>query len=378
MKRGDKNIWLLSSSSFFNDVGNEMITALLPIYLTALGGGGAALGLISGLREGLASLLKLLGGWLSDRIGKRLGLVFFGYFISVLLKYLVSFANSWQSLTTFVSFERAGKLRDAPRDAIISQSTKKTGKGFGIYQFMDSSGAVIGTLLLIFLFWKFAYSFKTIAIIAAVISSIALIPLFFVKEKKFQATKKSLFEGIHRLDKKLKYFLFVNMLFTLANFGLYMFLIVLAKEISGSTIFALSLFAIFSLILATGSAYFGNLSDSIGRRKILIFGYILFIAISIGLAQLHSIFWISILFSIYGITFAIGETIPKAIVADLSKEMKGTAIGFYHFTKGITAIAAGLIAGLIWDVNQDWMFYYLALVAFVAIIFLIFFKETKK
>src|SRR4030066_657858 len=104
-KRGKKNIFLLGSSSFFNDIGSEMITPILPFYVTALGGTGVAVGLISGLREGLASLLKFFGGWFSDRAGKRKPFIFFGYLFSVIFRFLLAVANLWQYVIGFVSLE---------------------------------------------------------------------------------------------------------------------------------------------------------------------------------------------------------------------------------------------------------------------------------
>ena len=138
----ESNVWLLGSSSFFNDFGSEMVALILPFFVTALGGAGLAIGALSGLREGLASIFKLLGGWYSDRLGKRMPFVFFGYFVSVMFRFLLVLSNSWYFILAIVSLERFGKLRDAPRDAIISDSTKRRGHGFGIQQMLDTSGAI--------------------------------------------------------------------------------------------------------------------------------------------------------------------------------------------------------------------------------------------
>lgn len=154
--------------------------------------------------------------------------VFFGYLISIIFRFLLVMANSWQVLIAFVSFERLGKSRDAPRDAIISTSTKNGGRDFGIHQTMDTSRAIVGTILVLFLFWKFGLGFKTIMIIAGFVSVLSLIPLFFVREPKTKAIKKNLFKSVRNLDKKLKYFIFVASVFTIANFGLYMFILLRA------------------------------------------------------------------------------------------------------------------------------------------------------
>ncbi|MEW5907592.1 MAG: MFS transporter, partial [Patescibacteria group bacterium] len=269
-ERGLKNIFFLGGSSLFNDIGSEMITPILPFYTVAIGGSGVAVGLISGLREGLASIFKVFGGWLSDRTGKRKLFVFLGYLFSVISRFFLAIAGSWQLITTFISLERFGKLRDAPRDVIITQSTKKRGKGFGFHQMMDASGAIIGTLLVIFLFWKLQFGMKSIILIGAGISALSLLPLFFVKDDKTKIMKKGLIEGIKELSPKLKYFIFVASVFTLANFGLYLFLLLRVKEISGNIILPLIIYAIFNFVYALFVVPFGILSDKIGRKKVLL------------------------------------------------------------------------------------------------------------
>src|SRR3990167_963937 len=188
MKKGD-NVKLLGASSFFNDIGSDMISSLMPFYIMSFGGAGIAIGLLAGMREGLSSLFKIFGGWLPDRTGKRKIFVFFGYLISVIFRFLLLLAGSWQQVVTLVSFERVGKARDAPRDAIIEDSTKKQGRAFGIAQAMDTSGAIVGTILVLFLFWKFNMEIRNIIFIASLIAILALVPIFFVKESKFRRNR---------------------------------------------------------------------------------------------------------------------------------------------------------------------------------------------
>jgi len=374
-KNGSKNIFLLGSSSFFNDIGSEAITPLIPFYTMALGGTGVAVGLISGLREGLASLFNLIGGWLSDRIGKRKLFVFLGYLISTVFKFFIASANSWQFLTASVGFERFGKSRDSPRDVIIANSTKRKGHGFGFHQMMDRAGAIIGTLMVVFLFWKLQLGIKTILFIAAGIAALSIIPVLFVKDKQTKKIKKNLFTGIKELNPQLKYFIFVSSVFTLGNFGLYLFLLLRAQEISGSIVIPLIIYAIFNLVYAFFVTPFGTLSDKIGRKKVLFAGYVLFFLISLSFIFVNDIFYLGVLFSLYGLVYALTESNQKALVSDLSGDMKGTALGFYGFITGIVNIFAGLIAGFLWDISYSTMFIYTSVIAFVSIFLIMFVKK---
>jgi MFS family permease len=371
-----KNIYLLGTSSMFNDIGSEMVTPILPYFISSLGGGGAAIGLVSGLREGISSLLKLVGGWLSDRLGKRLGIVFFGYIASALLKLLMAFAQTPAQIAGFISLERIGKMRDPPRDAIIAKTNIPQGKGFGIHQRFDSIGGAVGTILVLLIFWLLHWDFRTIVFAAAGITMLSVIPLFFVKDKNSAPIKRNLLGSIGNLDSGLKKIIYIMAIFSFANFGLYMFLILRAKEISGNEIYPLIIFTIFNLIYAFTSKPSGKLSDHIGRKKVLALGYLLFMILCIGFAVTYDLITMGILFGLYGLVFGLTEPIQKAYVSDLSNGQKGTAMGYFYFIKGLAVIIGGLVAGLIWDIGAVYMFFYLAVVAFVALVALFRTRQT--
>jgi predicted MFS family arabinose efflux permease len=297
---------------------------------------------------------------------------------SAIFKFLISIANSWQSLVTFVSLERFGKARDAPRDVIITQSTKRNGFGFGFQEAMDRGGAIIGTLLVIFLFWKLQLGMKTIILIAAIVSSLSLIPLIFVYEKKTKSIHKSLFKGINEMNFKLKHFIFVASVFTLGNFGLYAFLLLRAQQISRSVVIPLVIYAVFNLVYALFSTPFGSLSDKIGRKKVILAGYILFFFISLSFIFVDNILLLGFLFSLYGLVYALTQSNQRAMVSDLSGKMKGTSLGLYGSVIGIVNILGGLIAGILWDMSYTTMFIYTTAIALISVLLMMFVIKRDK
>jgi len=375
-KRGDKkNVYLLGASSLLNDMGSEMITPILPFFIQSLGGGGLATGLISGLREGLSSLLKLIGGWLSDKKGSRLGIVFFGYIMSAILKLFIGIAQTSTQIIGFVSLERVGKVRDAPRDAIIARMKGKNGHYFGLHEMFDKLGGVLGTIIVLLLFWTLNLDFRTITIIAAGISMFSIIPLFMVKDKQTKKIKTNLFQSIKKLELNLKVTVLLLAFFALANFGLYMFFLLRVKEITGSATIPLVLYALFNLIIAIFAKRIGKYSDIWSKRKIIISGYILFSIICISFVFINNILLLTIFFALYGVVIAMTEPVQRSLIAEISGKEKGTAIGLYYFSIGIATVIGGVIAGYLWDISPSIMYYYLAT---LGIIFTIaFYKYTK-
>ena len=175
-----KNILLLGFVSLLNDISSEIIQPVLPLFIASLGGGSLAVGLIGGISDGLPSLLKVLAGCWSDRLGKRKPLVVAGYALSAVGKLFLPAATTWQQVFLLKTLERSGKgVRSAPRDAMISESTDKSnrGRGFGLHRAMDSTGAVIGSILA-YLLWQGGMSYSSIFMVAGVLSVLALLPFY--------------------------------------------------------------------------------------------------------------------------------------------------------------------------------------------------------
>jgi len=202
-----------------------------------------------------------------------------------------------------------------------------------------------------------------------------LIPLFFVKENRTRVIKKGIIRGIKELNPKLKYFVLVASVFALANFGLYLFLLLRVKEITGSIVTSLIVYAIFNFVYVLFVVPFGILSDKIGRKRVLLIGYVLFFLISLSFIFVNNLFYFAALFVLYGLVYAITQANQRALVSDLSGKMKGTSFGFYSSVIGIVNIFGGLIAGILWDISYTTMFVYISVIALLSVFLLIFLKR---
>jgi len=369
MKRGlfrgiGINILLLGIVSFLTDLSSEMMMPILPMFITALGGTAFVVGLIGGLGDSIASILKVFSGYWSDRYGRRKPFVFSGYTVSSLAKLFLAFSTLWQHVLIFRSVERVGKgLRDAPRDAIIADSalTEVRGTAFGIHRAMDTAGAVGGSLLAFLLFWFLGLEFKTIILVCAIIAFFALIPFYRVRETKREPQEIGLSIGFKGLPRRLKGFVLIATTFTLGNFT-YMFFILRAQDfftgvVSERAAFAIPilLYVLYNTVYALFSIPSGMLSDRIGRCQVLLLGYTLFGLTCLGFAFLDSLAAFIVLFTLYGLVYALVEGTQRAFVCDLaSEELRGTALGTLHTCISLAALPASLIAGALWQHIDPW------------------------
>ncbi len=374
------NVILLGIVSFLNDLSSEMIMPILPMFITALGGGSIVVGLIGGLRDSISSILKVICGYWSDKTGKRKIFVSSGYLISSIFKLFLAFSQIWYHVLLFASLERVGKgLRTAPRDAIIADSMpKERGKGFGIHRSLDTFGAILGSILVFLLFWFLNFSFKIIILIASAIAFTSLIPLYFVSERKRKPQNISLNISLRTLPKSLKLFIVISTLFALSHFS-YMFFILRAQEFfTGKSAIGIPilLYVLFNIFYAVFAVPFGTLSDKIGRKKVIVFGYLLFSLTSFGFAFANSLPFFIVLFALYGMVYAIVDGNQRAFVSDLaSGDLRATALGTFHTTTGLAALPASVIAGFLWQIDPSFTFLYGALVSIISVILFYFFTQ---
>ena len=357
-----KNIVALGVTSFFTDVSSEMILALLPLFLTALGAGKAAIGLIEGIAEFTASTLKTFSGWFSDKLQKRKLLVVIGYSLSTITKPFVAIANSWIQVLFVRFLDRVGKgARTSPRDALIAESIEplSRGRAFGFHRMMDTSGAVVGTLLaslFLFVFTRYfrmetIFQYRTIFWIALIPGMISVFTIiFFVKEPKFAEQRKALFSFKAALPKRFVRFLSIVAIFELVHFS-YALFILRASDLGVAIPLIPIIYLVYNLVYAGSALPAGQLADRFGKKRILSLGYLLFGLMCLGFAFATSSLHAWLLFVVFGLAVAIVDTVPRAMVPEMvSSEVKGTAYGFYHMVIGVLDLPASALAGLLWDI----------------------------
>lgn len=401
-----RNVIILGLVSMFTDLSSQMVFPLIPLFLVdTLGAGATVVGVIEGAAEATASLLKVVSGYWSDKIKKRKPFILAGYGLSTITKPLFSLASTWPLVLLIRSVERVGKgLRNAPRDAVVSESTSPSymGKAYGFQRSLDALGSMLGALIAFALLNYAGLDFRQIFAVSFIPGLAAVALILFIKEKqggkedgkekvkeklkekgKGPETKESkgkreaqgkkeamtLRSSLSKMPLKLWVFIAAATIFTLGNFG-YAFLLLKAKSLGFSDSTAILLYVIYYSSQTVFSIPAGMLSDKAGRKRVLMLGYALFGLASMFMISTTSIYGMVNMFIVFGIFLAIIDANQRAFVADLSPAgLKATSMGVFHTATGIAALPAGYLIGLIWDsMSPSFSFLYCGIMALAALV----------
>lgn len=376
-----RNVWVVTLTSFFTDVSSEMLFNLLPLFLfSVLGVRTTFIGLIEGVAEAVASLVKMTSGWLSDRFQARKPFAVLGYVVSTLAKPFLYLATSWGAVLGVRFADRVGKgLRTAPRDALIADSIPESRRGlaFGLHRAGDTAGAVVGiglAIAIILISQRGAAelsreTFQTVVLISIIPAVLAVITLAFgaqeikpgigigpaqesekPEEKKEEKTRS----GLLSTNRLFRNYILIMALFTLGNSS-DAFLILRAKTTGLSVVNILAMMMAFSLIYTITSTPAGALSDRVGRKRVLLIGWVLYVAVYLGFARASAGWHAWALMALYGVYYGLTEGVARAFVADLvPAHLRGTAYGILHAVVGLIALPASIIAGVLWQGIGAW------------------------
>lgn len=371
-----RTVFLLGVVSLLNDLAGELIMAVLPVFLVSLGSAGWVVGLIGGLEDATKSLLSLVFGNLADRLGRKKPLVFLGYLIPSVFRIALPFSTHWAMALVFRVLDRVGKgMRTAPRDALIADAVTVSTRGvnYGFHRAMDTAGALVGSALAFVFFWWLGLPLQGIILVGGLVSLASLIPLSFVSESVSIPQRKKLFDGLRDLPREFYLGLAGMALFALANFSYMFFLLKVNAAYTEKLAVGLpiAMYVLYNFTYTAFATPVGMLSDRIGRRTVLLMGYLLFGVTSFGFAFAQSLELFVPLFALYGIAYAFIESNQRAFVADLAPlERRGTALGLFHMCIGFSSLLGSFMAGVLWGVSPALTFFYGAALALLSIAFL--------
>lgn len=380
-----KNIILLGITSLLTDISSEMVYPILGLYLASLNTPFTIIGMIEGIAESVANLLKVFSGQISDKLKRRKPFVIFGYSFSTLGKVFLYLSKTWFLVLIGRIVDRFGKgIRTAPRDALISESTTddKKGKVFGLHRAMDTLGAVLGVVFVYFIFLLYSKDnipFNKVFLLSVFPALLAVIVLFFVKEKKSEKTtsKKVSFRlyDFKYVPSLAKRYILISVIFALGNSS-NQFLLLRAKNVGFSYVNTILLYLVYNLSYTLFSYPAGILSDKIGKKIVITSGYLIYSLVYLLFAIIEDARLMWILFVIYGIYIAIVEGQEKAFLSEVSSaEYRATILGLHYTLVGFMLLPASFIAGFLWDkigpVATFLFGSFMSLISFILMIFMI-------
>lgn len=379
-KEAKKTLRVFGSAAFLNDLGADMIFPLWPLFLTSvLGANMAVLGFIDGLGDAIVSISQAVSGYIADRTGKRKIFVWLGYIFAGLSRIGYAFSPTWHYIIPFRILDRAGKMRGAPRDAIIADMSTDDdrGRNFGYLRMMDNLGAVCGVLFTIIFFKHLG--FKNLFLIAAIPSLVGAFLVFRLTKEYFSADRK-IFKGITFKDfhRDLKLYMLLSGIFALSSFS-YSFLLIYAEQFGFAVVTIPVLYLVYSVVASSTSLPFGKLADRISRKPVIILSFLFWLLACGMFVYFHNSVSIVIAFLLYGLHLGAIEPVQRALVSELAvPEFKASTLGSFQMVIGLASLPASLIAGFLWDkVSITAPFYFSALLTIIAIVLMLFVRERR-
>jgi MFS family permease len=357
--RAPRNVVVLGLVSLLTDASSEMVYPILPLFLVnVLHAPVSAIGLIESLAEATASFVKVASGRLSDRLRRRRPLVALGYTLSNVVKPLLALVPGWPAVLGLRVADRFGKgVRTAPRDALIADSgtPERRGRDFGLHRALDTVGAAIGPLTAWAVLTAVPDGYRLIFWLSAIPGSLAILLVFFaVREVRHPATgrergPRTPLLPFRQLGAGFTAFTLISVVFALGNSSDAM-LVLRAQNVGSPAALVPLMYFVFNVVAAALATPLGHLSDRVGRRRLIVFGFAGYALVYAGFSLAGHPAPIWLLFALYGLPYAATEGMTRAFVVDLvPADLRATALGGYTFAIGLAALPASLVAGVLWD-----------------------------
>jgi MFS family permease len=372
-----RDTFLLALASVFSDVSTEMLYPVLPVFLTqTLHASGSIVGLVDGFAQALQNIVQGFSGTLSDKLQRRKPIALAGFFLSAISKPLMGMATVWPALFGARLLDRLGAgTRSAPRDALIASSVaeENRGRAFGLEGAGDNAGAFLGPLLTLLLLYAVGVNIRTVFYLAIIPGLLAFAMVVLVTEHRAAVHAEAKIDiSLRQFPRDYWKFLLVMALFGIGNSS-NAFLILQTQDIGASLPTTILIYAAYNLVAALISYPAGWLSDTWGRKNVLLVCFLVFLIAYLGFALTRNVFLIGGLFAFYGLYQGIFRVVGKAFAASfVPDQLRASGVGWYSSTVGLLQLVASVVAGLLWDrIGHAAVFYYGAVFAAVGIVALL-------